>query len=129
MTADRFLANKSNRLLLRKATGGRADLLGPRPVGAGMQRCHRRVDGDDAGVRDQRLLGKTPMTLKGGAFLATVPSPDRRVAIPRTVSDGGSQLDAEQMNEATLNAADAAGTLRPIANRPNKRCRYAVNRS
>lgn len=50
------------------------------------------------------LLGKTPMTLKGGAFLATVPSPDRRVAIPRSVETADrSQLDAEAMNEATLN--------------------------
>jgi hypothetical protein len=59
----------------------------------------------------QHLLDKTPMTLKGGAFLATVPSPDRRVAIPRTVqiSDGGSQLDAEETNEATLNAAETVG--------------------
>ncbi len=60
---------------------------------------------------NQYLLRKTPMTLKGGAFLATVPSPDRRVAIPRTVQivDTGSQLDAEAMNEATLNDADAGG--------------------
>ncbi|WP_264050059.1 MULTISPECIES: hypothetical protein [Mycolicibacterium] len=59
----------------------------------------------------QHLLGKTPMTLKGGAFLATVPSPDRRVAIPRTVqsADGGSQLDVEETNEATLNDASDAG--------------------
>lgn len=59
----------------------------------------------------QHLLGKTPMTVKGGAFLATVPSPDRRVAIPRTarISDGGSQLDAEQTNEATLNGANDIG--------------------
>jgi hypothetical protein len=59
----------------------------------------------------QHLLRKTPMTLKGGAFLATVPAPDRRVAIPRTVqiSDGGSQLDAESVNEATLNGADPSG--------------------
>ena len=57
----------------------------------------------------QHLLEKTPMTLKGGAFLATVLSPDRRVAIPRTVqiSGGGSQLDVEKTNEATLNSADA----------------------
>lgn len=61
----------------------------------------------------QHLLGKTPMTLKGGGFLATVPSPDRRVAIPRTVqaADGGSQLDAQQMNEATLNADDMTGNF------------------
>lgn len=52
------------------------------------------------------LLGKTPMTLKGGAFLATVPSPDRRVAIPRTVGSADrSQLDAEAVNEQTLNDA------------------------
>ncbi|WP_319455605.1 MULTISPECIES: hypothetical protein [unclassified Mycobacterium] len=59
----------------------------------------------------QHLLRKTPMTLKGGAFLATVPSPDRRVAIPRTVQilDGRSQLDAEAMNEATLNRSDESG--------------------
>jgi hypothetical protein len=59
----------------------------------------------------QHLLRKTPMTLKGGAFLATVPSPDRRVAIPRTVQlvDDRSQLDAEAVNEATLNNADANG--------------------
>lgn len=58
----------------------------------------------------QHLLEKTPMTLKGGAFLATVPAPDRRVAIPRSVaiSDGGSQLDVEETNEATLNKADSA---------------------
>lgn len=55
----------------------------------------------------EHLLDKTPMTLKGGAFLATVPSPDRRVAIPRTVhSVDRSHLDAEAMNEATLNATD-----------------------
>lgn len=61
---------------------------------------------------NQHLLVKTPMTLKGGAFLATVPSPDRRVAIPRTVqisNDGGSQLDAEAANETTLNDADIDG--------------------
>lgn len=59
----------------------------------------------------QHLLRKTPMTLKGGAFLATVPSPDRRVAIPRTVQilDGRSQIDAEAMNEATLNSSDESG--------------------
>lgn len=59
----------------------------------------------------QHLLGKTPMTLKGGAFLATVPSPDRRVAIPRTVQivDDRSQRDAEATNEATLNNAEASG--------------------
>jgi hypothetical protein len=52
------------------------------------------------------LLVKTPMTLKGGAFLATVPSPDRRVAIPRTVGRADrSQLDPEAMNESTLNEA------------------------
>ncbi|MGW6017807.1 hypothetical protein ACWFNS_07375 [Oerskovia enterophila] len=53
------------------------------------------------------LLDKTPMTLKGGAFLATVPSPDRRVAIPRTVNAvDRSNLDAQAMNEATLNKAN-----------------------
>lgn len=59
----------------------------------------------------QHLLPKTSMTLKGGAFLATVPAPDRRVAVPRTVqiSDGGSQLDAEQTNEAMLNTTDTEG--------------------
>lgn len=59
----------------------------------------------------QHLLVKTPMTLKGGAFLATVPAPDRRVAIPRTVqiSDSGSQLDPEQINETMLNKADTEG--------------------
>ena len=55
---------------------------------------------------EAHLLDKTPMTLKGGAFLATVPSPDRRVAIPRTVeSVDRSQLDAEAVNEQTLNVA------------------------
>lgn len=55
----------------------------------------------------QHLLAKTPMTLKGGAFLATVPAPDRRVAIPRRVQaqDAESQIDAEAANETTLNAA------------------------
>lgn len=55
----------------------------------------------------QHLLTKTPMTLKGGAFLATVPAPDRRVAIPRTVRarDDESQIDAEAANETTLNTA------------------------
>jgi hypothetical protein len=59
----------------------------------------------------QHLLRKTPMTLKGGSFLATVPSPDRRVAIPRKVQivDDRSQLDAEAVNEATLNNAEAGG--------------------
>ncbi|WP_209447560.1 hypothetical protein [Rhodococcus qingshengii] len=55
----------------------------------------------------EHLLDKTPMTLKGGAFLATVPSPDRRVAIPRTVNAvDRSNLDAQAMNEATLNKAN-----------------------
>jgi len=59
----------------------------------------------------QHLLQKTPMTLKGGAFLATVPTPDRRVAIPRIIqlSDGGSQIDVQQINEATLNSAEENG--------------------
>ncbi|KZF00874.1 hypothetical protein A2J03_09825 [Rhodococcus sp. EPR-157] len=56
------------------------------------------------------LVEKTPMTLKGGAFLATVPTPDRRVAIPRTVGSADrSQLDAEAVNEQTLNAAHDEG--------------------
>lgn len=56
------------------------------------------------------LVDKTPMTLKGGAFLATVPSPDRRVAIPRTFGTADrSQRDAEAVNEQTLNeAADSS---------------------
>lgn len=54
----------------------------------------------------EHLVGKTLMTLKGGAFLATVPSPDRRVAIPRAVGSADrSQLDAEAVNEQTLNYA------------------------
>ena len=78
------------------------------------QECSDAVDAWMAtmlGFEIQHLLGKTPMTLKGGAFLATVPSPDRRVAIPRTVqiSDGGSQRDVEETNEAILNAADPTG--------------------
>ncbi|MCX2934987.1 hypothetical protein ORI20_32515 [Mycobacterium sp. CVI_P3] len=57
----------------------------------------------------QHLIEKTTMTLKGGAFLATVPSPDRRVAIPRTVqiADDRTQIDVEETNEATLNTAGA----------------------
>lgn len=52
------------------------------------------------------LIDKTPMTLKGGAFLATLPSPDRRVAIPRSLTSADrSQLDAEAVNEQTLNNA------------------------
>ncbi len=90
----------------------RVDLLCPDSVRAGMRRCHRRVDADDARVRDPTPARQdTDGTLKGGAFLATAPSPDRRVAIPRTVqiSHGGSQLDAEETNEATLNTADTVG--------------------
>jgi hypothetical protein len=78
------------------------------------QECSDAIDAWIATMLEfeiQHLLGKTPMTLKGGAFLATVPAPDRRVAIPRTVqiSDGGSQIDVEETNEATLNSADATG--------------------
>lgn len=52
----------------------------------------------------EHLIGKTPMTLKGGAFVATVPLPDRRVAIPRAADrPDRSQLDAEAVNEKTLN--------------------------
>ncbi|WP_260754046.1 hypothetical protein [Mycobacterium sp. SMC-8] len=74
------------------------------------QECSDAVDAWLAAMLEfelQHLLPKTPMTLKGGAFLATVPSPDRRVAIPRTVraKDDESQIDAEAANEATLNAA------------------------
>jgi hypothetical protein len=75
------------------------------------QECSDAVDAWLATMlafESQYLLRKTPMTLKGGAFLATVPSPDRRVAIPRTVQmvDDRSQLDAEALNEARLNGAD-----------------------
>ncbi|MGU3652854.1 hypothetical protein [Mycolicibacterium sp. A43C] len=61
----------------------------------------------------QHLLSKTPMTLKGGAFLATVPAPDRRVAIPRTVraKEDESQRDAEAANEETLNEAPEEGAV------------------
>lgn len=77
------------------------------------QECSDAVDVWTATMLEfeiQHLLDKTTMTLKGGAFLATVPSPDRRVAIPRTVqiSDGGSQRDAVAANETTLNGAAAA---------------------
>lgn len=58
------------------------------------------------------LLDKTPMTLKGGAFLATVPFPDRRVAIPRTAgTTDRSQRDPEAMNERTLNDAGDEGAF------------------
>lgn len=78
------------------------------------QECSDAIDAWMASMLEfevQHLLRKTPMTLKGGAFLATVPSPDRRVAIPRAVqfSDNGSQLDAEAVNETTLNDADVDG--------------------
>ena len=53
---------------------------------------------------EDHLLKKTPMTLKGSAFLATVPSPDRRVAIPRKADTiDRSQRDAEATNESNLN--------------------------
>ncbi|NNG95966.1 hypothetical protein [Gordonia araii] len=52
----------------------------------------------------EHLLGKTSMTLKGGAFLATVPYPDRRVAIPQVVrSLAASSIDPEKLNEDDLN--------------------------
>lgn len=75
------------------------------------QECSDAVDAWLAAMlafEQQHLLLKTPMTLKGGAFLATVPAPDRRVAIPRKVhvQDPKSQIDAEAANEATLNAAN-----------------------
>ncbi|OBG41238.1 hypothetical protein [Mycolicibacter heraklionensis] len=74
------------------------------------QECSDAVDAWLAAMLEfelQHLLPKTPMTLKGGAFLATVPAPDRRVAIPRTVraKEDESQKDAEATNEETLNAA------------------------
>lgn len=52
---------------------------------------------------EQDVLVKTPMTLKGGAFLATVPYPDRQVAIPRTDVESGTQVDAQKLNEDILN--------------------------
>jgi hypothetical protein len=75
------------------------------------QECSNAVDAWMATMLEfeiQHLLGKTPMTVKGGAFLATVPSPDRRVAIARAVQiiDDRSQIDPELINEATLNRAD-----------------------
>ncbi len=54
------------------------------------------------------LLEKTPMMLKGGAFLATVPFPDRRVAIPRGIVETGTQQDAEKLNEDVLNGEHGA---------------------
>jgi hypothetical protein len=74
------------------------------------QECSNAVDAWLAAMlafEQQHLLLKTPMTLKGGAFLATVPAPDRRVAIPRRVQvqDPKSQIDAEAANETTLNEA------------------------
>ncbi|MFL0276998.1 hypothetical protein [Mycobacterium sp. SMC-19] len=74
------------------------------------QECSDAVDAWLAAMlafEQQHLLLKTPMTLKGGAFLATVPAPDRRVAIPRKVQvqDPKSQIDAEAANEKTLNDA------------------------
>ncbi|NMO01054.1 hypothetical protein HH308_07475 [Gordonia sp. TBRC 11910] len=51
---------------------------------------------------ESNVLQKTPMTLKGGAFLATVPFPDRQVAIPRRDVETGSELDAEKLNESIL---------------------------
>jgi hypothetical protein len=78
------------------------------------QECSDAIDAWMATMLEferQHLLGKTPMTLKGGAFLATVPSPDRRVAVPRTVQilDGGTQRDAEATNEDTLNGDASDG--------------------
>ncbi|AFM20595.1 hypothetical protein Mycch_5993 (plasmid) [Mycolicibacterium chubuense NBB4] len=78
------------------------------------QECSDAIDAWTATMLEfevQHLLEKTPMTLKGGAFLATVPAPDRRVAIPRTVqiSDDGTQIDVQETNEATLNRADTTG--------------------